>query len=745
MRGFFFRMIVSITGDNVRKRMRAAIASVLRRFAPGFPTDSALRGPKVPAPISRCIERGGWFWPFRRLRRMYWRNKSSLPQAPPNPRPPSLAALPCTIIIPVCNQPRDIRACVQILKRCTDEAYRLVLIDNASDSYEARMLEELAASYPQTKLLHIPEPVSPAAACNAGLQEAGGGPCVFLDARMRVAPGWLARMRRCAQSDARIAAVSPLSNGAAHLWLRLNPGDSPDGMAQRLGEMGLHAYPDMALPDDGCLYVAAGVMERLGGLDAAYATLAGALADLSLRVRRMGEKAACCEEAYVFRPDLSYAVEEAHARWADGRRIAARLGAVYDKAAARFQVEEPLDGLRRRVACQRPPRALAIEESKNYVYERAVDILKEPDLAQRKAAYADALQRYLASKRPRRTHPRIVFLANVLNQTGGALSVAQLVNDLISLGHDARLIVRSPDGYNPATPLLAEPVFYPNRKALLEHLGEADIVVGTLWPTMYYIMHAFLHRPSFVPAYFVQDFEPFFYPETDHATRCLVQDTYSLTPFCFAKTPWICEQVRAAGGHIQEVPPALDLDLFYPREVEPSDTKIILAMLRPSTPRRGFGMAIDVLARLAMERRDIEIHVFGASERELEKHAIPFAFTNHGILSNEMLPALYSRAYLYADFSEFHGFGRTVAEAMACGAPCVITESGGVSAFARDGHNCLMAPPNDAQKMAALMRRLLDHPLLHKRLSSSARESVAPFERMHSARETAEFLLSCLQ
>lgn len=60
-------------------------------------------------------------------------------------------------------------------------------------------------------------------------------------------------------------------------------------------------------------------------------------------------------------------------------------------------------------------------------------------------------------------------------------------------------------------------------------------------------------------------------------------------------------------------------------------------------------------------------------------------------------------------------FGRVVAEAMACGKPVVVSESGGVTEIIRDNENALSHRPGDAMAMAACIERLrVDADLRHQ-------------------------------
>jgi glycosyltransferase involved in cell wall biosynthesis len=59
---------------------------------------------------------------------------------------------------------------------------------------------------------------------------------------------------------------------------------------------------------------------------------------------------------------------------------------------------------------------------------------------------------------------------------------------------------------------------------------------------------------------------------------------------------------------------------------------------RPSTPRRAFELAVSALDLFAERHPEIDIHLYGESVRSL-----PFAATDHGLLTPEELNGLYNR------------------------------------------------------------------------------------------------------
>ena len=378
------------------------------------------------------------------------------------------------------------------------------------------------------------------------------------------------------------------------------------------------------------------------------------------------------------------------------------------------------------------------------LYGLVQDVVWRSGHCRRMAAYARRMESAPERAKPLREPLRVAFLLEGLNTSGGVLSVLQLAKGLRELGVETPVVVRSPRFCDPDLCRGITPFWFRNDRELIRNFPPCEVAVATYWPTMHLLAECFLARPDFAPAYFVQDFEPDFYPESDRHTRGAVLDTYRMTPFCFAKTPWICDKVRAVGGTVELVPPGVDLNLFLPRPVSRGleQKPVVLMMVRPSTPQRGLETLRSTLAIIAASgaSTSAEFQAFGCPPEELAGLDLPVPVTALGLLPNAALPQVYSDACLFLETSDFHGFGRTAAEAMACGIPCVLTDSGGVRLFAVHGKNCLMAEPGNAKLLSDHVLGLLSQPDERARLAGNCRASVLDFDLPRSSGKTLEFL-----
>jgi glycosyltransferase involved in cell wall biosynthesis len=103
-------------------------------------------------------------------------------------------------------------------------------------------------------------------------------------------------------------------------------------------------------------------------------------------------------------------------------------------------------------------------------------------------------------------------------------------------------------------------------------------------------------------------------------------------------------------------------------------------------------------------------------------------------LPDEEMPALYAaaRALVLPSFNE--GFGFPLAEAMACGTPCVVAEAGSLPEVA--GGAALLFPPHEPAMLARQLRRVFTEPELARELTERGRERSRAFDAASAAART---------
>jgi O-antigen biosynthesis protein len=293
------------------------------------------------------------------------------------------------------------------------------------------------------------------------------------------------------------------------------------------------------------------------------------------------------------------------------------------------------------------------------------------------------------------------------------------------MGVDAQLVnlERSRASFQAGYPGLDVPVlFAADEAALPSACAGFDAVVATLNLSVFWI--APLRQTGAKPpvlGYYIQDFEPSFYragsPEHQTALR-----SYTALPemICVTKTRWNADLVQQhAGRACTVIGPSFDVDLFMPRRRSrpawPHAPLRVIAMIRPSTPRRSPRLTMEVLKAVAGEFQDqIEIVLFGVDTSTPEFRVLPhdFSWTSAGVMSPPQMALLLNEADVFVDFSQYQAMGLTALEAMACGVAAVVPKAGGADSFAVHERNALYVDTNDPEACLQALRRLLtDHDL----------------------------------
>jgi len=169
---------------------------------------------------------------------------------------------------------------------------------------------------------------------------------------------------------------------------------------------------------------------------------------------------------------------------------------------------------------------------------------------------------------------------------------------------------------------------------------------------------------------------------------------------------------------IHVVPNGVDTDRFKPdadlRQRQRaawglSDEQIAVGVLARLDPMKGHGMFLEAAAHIARQRSDMRFFVVGAGSEEdrLQRLAArldlerTMRFTGPSNTPEAPLNAL----DICCSPSEFgEGFSNSIAEAMACGVPCAVTDVGDSALIV--GGTGEVVPPSDAQALGQAILRL---------------------------------------
>ena len=195
-------------------------------------------------------------------------------------------------------------------------------------------------------------------------------------------------------------------------------------------------------------------------------------------------------------------------------------------------------------------------------------------------------------------------------------------------------------------------------------LGYHDVCVATWWETAY----AIINNSDKVkhPFYFVQDFEPSFYPTSTQ--YILSENTYKFGFMHICSGPWckafLNKKYNAQAEYFQF---PVDREIYNLSKIRTKKNKNIIFFSKPEMPRRCYEIGVQALHEFYKIDPEVEIIFFG-SENVVE---VPFPVTKAGLLPTiNDLADLYRNADLGVVFSTTNP-SLVPYEMMHCGCPVV--------------------------------------------------------------------------
>jgi mannosyltransferase len=151
--------------------------------------------------------------------------------------------------------------------------------------------------------------------------------------------------------------------------------------------------------------------------------------------------------------------------------------------------------------------------------------------------------------------------------------------------------------------------------------------------------------------------------------------------------------------------------------------------------QKGTDLFVAAMCRLLPRYPDFTAVIVGAIvpeqqgfadglQRQIEAAGLQARIVITGELANEEVQRWYQRLTIYAFTSRNEGFGLTLIEAMASGAALVAARAGAAEFVVEDGVTGVLAPPGDADALAAALEPLMRDPAAATAMGERARARV---------------------
>lgn len=588
------------------------------------------------------------------------------------------------LVIPVHNALRATRDCLRTARAFAPAWARILVVNDASDARTTEWLREQEG----ITLLENPINLGFVKTANRGLLFSDAPYVCLLNSDTLLTPGALERMVERLDREPAIGICCPLSNSAVNLSVKIPPGEDVFSFARRVAERTPGIYPDVTTVVGFCLLVKRELIATLGVFDEAFDRGYCEETDFHLRARAAGWRCVVADDVFVYH----------------------RQGASFSDTSARFEKNLGLLMARWR----------HLYEAELLEFNRKNELGAVRDAATFEWTGGPATEPF-----------DVLFVLPMMGVFGGVADVLELTNALVLEGLHAGVVLLEEAASEIDLELFFTPLRLPAQR-FAEELPETRVLVATAYQTAPPVALAAARRPGMKTAYFLQDYEGWFGGDPVE----VVAQTYELVPQMTAISTWLSDEIARRHGHrAAVVPMSGDPEVFYPRgdRTEAGPIRVV-AMLRYEE-RRGFRYLLPAL-RTVSAHPGVEIVLFGAHRFEEEN----FPHAHVGVLSRDGVARLLSTAHVVVDPSLFQGFGLVGLEAMASGAACVLTASGGVMEYARHDDNALVVPPGDEQALAAAILRLVEDRPLRERLAQSGLATARTFTWRRSAEAFKAFL-----
>ncbi len=325
---------------------------------------------------------------------------------------------------------------------------------------------------------------------------------------------------------------------------------------------------------------------------------------------------------------------------------------------------------------------------------------------------------------------RISFILSSFWLSGGVRCIVENANRLTHWGHKINIVI--PNGtldqdmaseVTPGVEIIQAKIIYPvtsprislPEKVLLSwslawYTPRSDVIISTQSNTTVagFLATRILHKGQ--PVWYCQDNLEMYSSrpiERFLGRHALLWHKKALVVSHYLKNE--LERYTPGKDVVVSSPGISQADLFHPlsldeRHILNDGRRYHILFLGDMRPRKGLYDFLEAVKLVHQQNTNIHLWIVSKEDCRIQND-ISFEYFYRPTRLH--LARLYASCDLFVAASWLESFSLPALEAMACGAPVVLTNSGGVLDYAHPGENCLMVPPRDPKALAEAMIELL--------------------------------------
>ncbi|MBW6416188.1 glycosyltransferase family 4 protein [Celeribacter sp. PS-C1] len=229
--------------------------------------------------------------------------------------------------------------------------------------------------------------------------------------------------------------------------------------------------------------------------------------------------------------------------------------------------------------------------------------------------------------------------------SGGHMTIFRFINNLAALGHPQRVVILPPHSFNTAEDAqraIAE--WYMPLNATVVLGRESILPCHALIATGHQTAHTVAaYRGATHRLYFVQDYEPYFFPVSSESY--MAESTYRLGLIGVTAGDWLAEKLaKDFGMKTHAISFGVNHEIYHPKGRKSEGAqKVILFYARHVTQRRLVELGLAALMRLAQRRSDFKVLFVGGDMSGID---MPFEYELLGEMPEAQLGDVFRRSDL---------------------------------------------------------------------------------------------------
>lgn len=321
--------------------------------------------------------------------------------------------------------------------------------------------------------------------------------------------------------------------------------------------------------------------------------------------------------------------------------------------------------------------------------------------------------------------------------SGGHMTIFRFVNNLAALGYPQRIIVLPPHQFKSgkAAKKAIEDWFMPlNAEVEIgqDSISPSHVLIATGHQTAHTVAN---YRAAQHRLYFVQDFEPSFFPVSSNSY--FAESTYRLGLTAITAGNWLADKLaQDYGMKTHPISFGVNRDIYHAegRKACADTHKTIVFYSRHVTPRRLVELGLASLVRLHKIRQDFKVICVGGDLSGLD---VPFDIENLGELPETELGDIFRRSDLGLILSGTN-LSLMPLELAACQC-CVVMNEGPNAEWLLDETAAYFAP-TDPQRMAETLDFVMSDDGGRAQRIQVAYDLAARADWLDEAKSMAEFI-----